>query len=45
MFTLLALRTRTEESYLIERFGDRYRGYMSASAVFFPSGQLPNDGP
>ena len=25
MFTLLALRTRTEERYLIERFGDQYR--------------------
>jgi protein-S-isoprenylcysteine O-methyltransferase Ste14 len=25
MFALLALRTRTEERYLIERFGDQYR--------------------
>ncbi len=27
MFTLLALRTKTEEKYLIERFGDQYRDY------------------
>jgi protein-S-isoprenylcysteine O-methyltransferase Ste14 len=36
MFTLLALRTRTEERYLIERFGDRYRHYMERVGRFFP---------
>ncbi len=36
MFTLLAVRTRTEEMYLIERFGDRYRRYMKRVGRFFP---------
>ncbi len=36
MFTLLALRTRTEEKYLIERFGDRYRRYMARVGRFLP---------
>lgn len=36
MFTLLALRTRTEERYLIERFGTRYRNYMKRVGRFFP---------
>jgi protein-S-isoprenylcysteine O-methyltransferase Ste14 len=36
MFTLLALRTRTEERYLIERFGDQYRQYMMQVGRFFP---------
>ena len=35
-FTLLALRTRTEEKYLIERFGDQYRQYMKRVGRFFP---------
>ncbi len=37
MFTLLALRTRIEERYLIERFGDQYRGYMRRVGRFFPN--------
>jgi protein-S-isoprenylcysteine O-methyltransferase Ste14 len=36
MFTLLALRTRTEERYLVERFGDQYRDYMKRVGRFFP---------
>jgi protein-S-isoprenylcysteine O-methyltransferase Ste14 len=40
VFTLLALRTRTEERYLIERFGDQYRAICSASGAFFPSGRV-----
>jgi protein-S-isoprenylcysteine O-methyltransferase Ste14 len=36
MFTLLALRTRTEEKYLIERFGDEYRLYMERVGRFLP---------
>jgi protein-S-isoprenylcysteine O-methyltransferase Ste14 len=36
MFTLLALRTRTEEKYLIERFGDQYRDYMKRVGRFLP---------
>ena len=35
-FTLLALRTRTEERYLIERFGDQYRRYMQRVGRFLP---------
>jgi protein-S-isoprenylcysteine O-methyltransferase Ste14 len=36
IFTLLALRTKTEEKYLIERFGDQYRGYMTRVGRFLP---------
>jgi protein-S-isoprenylcysteine O-methyltransferase Ste14 len=36
MFTLLALRTRTEERYLIERFSDQYRDYMKRVGRFLP---------
>jgi protein-S-isoprenylcysteine O-methyltransferase Ste14 len=36
MFAILARRTRIEESYLIERFGDQYRTYMTRVGRFFP---------
>jgi protein-S-isoprenylcysteine O-methyltransferase Ste14 len=36
MFTLLALRTKTEERHLIERFGDQYRDYMARVGRFLP---------
>lgn len=36
MFTLLALRTQTEERYLIDRFGTQYRDYMKRVGRFFP---------
>jgi protein-S-isoprenylcysteine O-methyltransferase Ste14 len=36
VFALVAVRTRTEESYLIERFGDRYREYMERVGRFLP---------
>jgi protein-S-isoprenylcysteine O-methyltransferase Ste14 len=36
MFTLLALRTKTEETYLIERFGNQYRDYMARVGRFLP---------
>ncbi len=36
VFTLFALRTRTEEKYLIERFGNQYRDYMARVGRFFP---------
>jgi protein-S-isoprenylcysteine O-methyltransferase Ste14 len=36
MFMLLALRTGTEERYLIERFGDQYRNYMKRVGCFLP---------
>src|SRR5689334_10223147 len=36
IFTLLALRTKTEEKYLIERFGDQYRDYMTRVGRFLP---------
>jgi protein-S-isoprenylcysteine O-methyltransferase Ste14 len=35
-FALVALRTRTEEKYLVERFGDQYREYMNRVGRFFP---------
>ena len=36
MFTLLALRTKTEETHLIKRFGDQYRDYMARVGRFLP---------
>jgi protein-S-isoprenylcysteine O-methyltransferase Ste14 len=36
MFCILARRTRIEETYLIARFGDQYRTYMSRVGRFFP---------
>jgi protein-S-isoprenylcysteine O-methyltransferase Ste14 len=36
MFLILARRTRIEERYLIERFGDAYRDYMQRVGSFFP---------
>jgi len=36
IFTLFVLRTSTEERYLIERFGYRYREYMERVGRFFP---------
>ena len=36
VFSILAVRTRTEETYLIARFGDQYRAYMSRVGRFFP---------
>jgi protein-S-isoprenylcysteine O-methyltransferase Ste14 len=36
MFWMLARRTRIEERYLIARFGDQYRGYMTRVGRFFP---------
>jgi len=36
VFTLFALRTRTEEKYLIERFGNQYRDYMQRVWTLFP---------
>lgn len=36
VFTILALRTRTEEKYLIQRFGDVYLDYMSRVGRFVP---------
>ena len=35
-FVLLAIRSRTEEEKLIERFGDEYRTYMTRTGRFFP---------
>jgi protein-S-isoprenylcysteine O-methyltransferase Ste14 len=37
MFTLLALRTKIEEMYLIERFGNQYRDYMARVGRFLPT--------
>lgn len=35
-FCLMAARTRTEEAFLIARFGDQYRNYMTRVGRFFP---------
>jgi len=34
--TLIAIRTRTEEQKLIERFGDEYRNYVERTGRFIP---------
>ena len=36
MFTLLAIRSRTEEQKLLERFGEPYRAYRAATGRFLP---------
>lgn len=36
VFSLLVIRTRTEEANLVARFGDRYRTYMSRTGRFVP---------
>jgi protein-S-isoprenylcysteine O-methyltransferase Ste14 len=36
MFTLLAVRSRTEEDKLLARFGEPYRTYRSATGRFLP---------
>jgi protein-S-isoprenylcysteine O-methyltransferase Ste14 len=36
MFVILARRTRIEEEYLLARFGDPYRNYMTRVGRFFP---------
>ena len=38
---LLAMRTRTEEAKLIERFGDEYLAYMQRTGKFLPRLALP----
>ncbi|MGH9221208.1 MAG: methyltransferase family protein [Vicinamibacterales bacterium] len=36
MFLLLAIRSRTEEQKLLERFGEPYRSYRAATGRFLP---------
>lgn len=36
MFTLLAIRSRSEEQKLLERFGEPYRAYRAATGRFVP---------
>ena len=36
MFSLLAIRSRTEEEKLLERFGEPYRAYRAATGRFLP---------
>jgi protein-S-isoprenylcysteine O-methyltransferase Ste14 len=35
-FALLAIRVRTEEAFLIARFGDDYRAYMARTNRYWP---------
>jgi protein-S-isoprenylcysteine O-methyltransferase Ste14 len=35
-FTLLAVRSRTEEQKLLERFGEPYRAYQQRTGRFLP---------
>ena len=35
-FSILAMRTSTEEKYLLAKFGDQYRDYMRQVGRFFP---------
>ena len=35
-FTLLAIRTRTEERFLVARFGETFETYMRDVPRFFP---------
>ncbi len=45
-FALLARRVKTEEAFLIERFGDDYRAYMARTNRFWPlsGGGAPKPG-
>jgi protein-S-isoprenylcysteine O-methyltransferase Ste14 len=36
VFGLMAVRTRIEERYLLERFGEEYRAYMQRVGRFVP---------
>jgi protein-S-isoprenylcysteine O-methyltransferase Ste14 len=36
VFSLLAIRSHTEEEKLLERFGEPYRAYRAATGRFFP---------
>jgi protein-S-isoprenylcysteine O-methyltransferase Ste14 len=36
VFSLLVIRTRTEEAHLVARFGERYRTYMKHTGRFVP---------
>lgn len=36
VFSLLAIRSRTEEAKLLERFGEPYRAYRDVTGRFFP---------
>jgi protein-S-isoprenylcysteine O-methyltransferase Ste14 len=44
-FTLLAIRTRTEEQKLLERFGEEYQAYRQRTGQFFPKISLPGSTP
>ncbi|MDZ7338071.1 MAG: isoprenylcysteine carboxylmethyltransferase family protein [candidate division KSB1 bacterium] len=37
ILSLMTIRLRREEAFLIERFGERYRAYMRRTRKFFPS--------
>jgi protein-S-isoprenylcysteine O-methyltransferase Ste14 len=36
VFSMMVLRTRIEEGWPVERFGDEYRRYMKRTGAFFP---------
>ena len=43
VFTLLAIRTRTEEEKLLARFGDPYRAYLKRTGRFLPGSGRSRD--
>lgn len=43
VFTLLAVRTRTEEEKLLARFGDPYRAYLKRTGRFLPGSGRAGD--
>jgi protein-S-isoprenylcysteine O-methyltransferase Ste14 len=43
VFALLAIRSRTEETNLLARFGEPYRAYKESTGRFVPIVRSPQD--